>query len=718
MLLVYICAVTLGAGLLFIVQPLLGKTMLPLLGGGPAVWNTCMVFFQVTLLGGYLYAHLLTRVGSRLRQLIIHAGVLLAATVMLPLGLPEGWSPPAADAPTGWLLLALAASVGGPFFVLSSSAPLLQSWFAGTSHRSSSDPYFLYAAGNAGSLLALLGYPLVVEPLLTLSSQRHWWSLGYLIFGALALLCGVLSWMGAAGDRRTNVSGTAPLDWPTRLRWLLFAFVPSSLMLGVTQQLSVDLSPVPLLWVIPLAIYLLTFTVAFSKRGPSAMRIAAYALPVLVLLAAMQLMMPLRERGPVVLQFGTHLLALLAVALVCHGRLAAQRPRTERLTEFYLLLAAGGALGGVFNALLAPALFDWIAEYPLAIVLALLLRPPRRFAAGNYPFWLSRSLDLLLPGLLIPLFMMTRGQIWSYVLPTAVCLFFATRRLRFALGVAALLLIPRLGLVPDLDLLYMKRTFFGVHRVLRQQTESGEWRYLWHGSTRHGAQFDSEPLASLPTTYYAPSSPIGAVLRGFAEQGGPKRMAFVGLGAGTLAAYGHPDWRFTFYELDPEVVRIASDPRLFTYIAHCRSPFEFVLGDARLTLASAPDAGYDLIVLDAFSSDAIPVHLITREAVELYLSKLASGGLVAFHISNLQLDLSPVLGSVATELGLHAVEWEDTRRTPRQRLEQKNASKWVVLARTAEAMRTITRDPRWVTPPRGGPVWTDDYSNVLGALSR
>lgn len=671
MLLLYIFAVTLGAGLLFLVQPLIGKTLLPFLGGSPAVWNTCMVFFQAALLGGYLYAHLLTRIPGRGRQLAVHTVVVLAAALLLPIGLPANWSPPSEGPPTGWLLLALAASVGGPFFVLSSTAPLLQSWFAGTGHRSAGDPYFLYAASNAGSLLALLGYPLIVEPWLALPDQRSWWSAAYLVFALLVVSCGVAARGGAGERERARASDAAPLDWPTRLRWMAFAFVPSTLMLGVTWHLTTDLSPLPLLWVVPLAIYLLTFTVAFSARGAGALRVAAWGLPVFAVLAAVQLMLPLNDRGPIVLQFGIHLAVLAAAGLVCHGRLAAERPRSRRLTEFYLLLAAGGVLGGMFNALLAPAIFDWIAEYPIAIVLACLFLPiPGR--------WL---------------------------------------RLGFAAVLAALLLIPRLGVATDLDLLYMKRTFFGVHRVLRERTGQGEWRYLWHGSTRHGAQFDREPLALVPTTYYAPSGPIGFVMRRLAGQVGSRRMACVGLGAGTLAAYGHPDWRFTFYELDPEVVRIAKDRSLFTYLADSRSPVDIVTGDARLTLAAAPDGEYDLIVLDAFSSDAIPVHLITRDAVALYLSKLAPKGLVAFHISNLHLDLSPVLGGIAADLGLEALEWEDTLRSERQRLERKNASKWVVLARNVQAMEPLDRDPRWVAPPRGGRVWTDDYSDAVGALS-
>ena len=416
MLLLWVCTIFIGAALLFLVQPIIAKTILPVLGGSPAVWNTCMLFFQATLLAGYLYAHLLTRIESRRSQVIIHLLVLVAAMTMLPIGLPEDWKPPVEQSPVGWLLLALALSVGSSFFALASAAPLLQQWFSATPHRLAKDPYFLYVASNAGSMLALLGYPTIVEPMLALSDQRMLWSVGCVVFAALMLVCGFLMlWNGAPADEphTKNKPRHTPLGWLTRTRWVLLAFVPSSLMLGVTQHLSTDIAAIPLLWVIPLSIYLLTFMIVFSKWGRWPVKVAAMILPLVAVVVVTLLIMELTQ--PIIPQISMHLLGLLIIGLFCHGQLAAERPEAGRLTEFYLLISVGGVLGGVFNSLLAPLVFNSIAEYPIAIAMACAMRwrPSGQeglSAALTRRYWLSRADILLLPALVVAAYLATPGN--------------------------------------------------------------------------------------------------------------------------------------------------------------------------------------------------------------------------------------------------------------------------------------------------------------------
>jgi len=726
----FMVSILLGAGLLFLVQPMIAKQILPLLGGSSAVWTTCMLFFQTGLLGGYLYAHALTRLSSRRVQLLVHAAVLIVAALVLPVGLQAGAEPGTAGSPVFWLLLTLIGSVGLPFFVLSSAGPLLQAWFAGTQHRSAKDPYFLYAASNAGSMLALLGYPLLVEPSFSLSTQRDSWSIGYGVFAVLAVACGYAATRGSA---RTAVRPDArPTDEPstsarTRVLWVLLAFVPSSLMLGATQHLTTDVASFPLLWVFPLAIYLATFIVVFSRWGRVPVALARSVLPVVVLLLGVLLLTD--TRSSIAPQVIAHLVGLLVVGLACHGRLAAERPDARRLTEYYLWLSVGGMLGGVFNSLLAPMLFDSIVEYPLVLVIACLMgrlsgardRRPRQF--------------VLAPLLVIAVFIAAprvvhrlgiEGSLWDLsssnlakaALPAAVCLMFVRSRMTFALAVAALLVAPRLGMFTKQQVLHTERTFFGVHRVLEERDGSGSWHNLWHGTTLHGSQYDQAPWTTMPTTYYAKTGPVGDIMKVLADRGGERRVGLVGLGIGTLAAYGREEWALTYYEIDPEVVRIATDTNLYTYLSDSESEIDIVVGDARLKMASEPTAAFDLIAVDAFSSDAIPVHLITREAVALYLDKLDPDGLLVFHVTNLHLNLVPVLAGIAQELDLEVISRFDGDVTEREVIDRKYKSEWMVLSRDASALGRLVTDERWWSPQatEGLRVWTDDYSNVLQVL--
>ena len=744
MLAVFTLTIFVGAFLLFLVQPMVAKLMLPMAGGSPAAWNASMVFFQAVLLGGYVYAHLLSRLRSVRTQAGVHLVVVLAALAALPIRDPRAWEGPGDGSPVWWLLAALAACVGGPFFVLSTTGPLVQRWFSGTRHPSARDPYFLYAASNVGSLLALLSYPVLVEPLLTLSRQRAAFTVGYVVFGVLVIWCGMLAArvrlpaeLGRAQRRELGRRGLAlapaedfapPPTWRQRGLWIALAFVPSSLSLGVTQHLSTDVAAVPLLWVLPLATYLLTFILAFSGRPGLTPAKASRLVPwAVIVVTAMLVGEALR---PVWALAGLHLLGLFVVGVLCHGRLAATRPPAPRLTEFYLWVAVGGVLGGMFNSLVAPVVFNDILEYPVALVLALLLRLPGARPTAGYRVWVERGLIVLAPVASVGLYVGARawldaaGIVGGFLYPAMwlgpavlLCAALASRRGAAAAAVGALLAAHALGLGRVRDTVYKERTFFGVVRV----TEQGKIRKLMHGTTQHGLQdLFSEQARYTPTSYFHPQGPIGDVFKAMVPRADFDHVAVIGLGVGTLAAYGGRGGTMTFYEIDPAVVRIARDLGYFTYLGDSLAKVDVVVGDARLRLAEAPDHHYDMLIVDAFSSDAIPVHLITLEAAQLYWSKIAPGGVLAFHITNRHLDLTPVLLGIGNRMGLQImVRDEPDFKIPEVEVKQhKSGSTWVVLCRDASELGTLAHTDQWMLgrPGTDSPVWTDDYSNILSVL--
>ncbi|MFO0893231.1 MAG: fused MFS/spermidine synthase [Isosphaeraceae bacterium] len=730
-------AMFLAALLLFSVQPMVAKMVLPILGGTPGVWNTCMVFYQAALLAGYAYAHW----GSRLRfaaQWAIHAALLLLAILFLPIVIPAGARPPAWDgiAPALWLVRLLVATAGVPLVIVASTAPLLQRWFSRSGHRDAGDPYFLYAASNAGSLCGLLAYPFLIEPTLSLGRQGRLWSLGFVSFAALVAASGLLVIRQArpAGDAAAPDSedaGGAGASWRSVAWWMGLAFIPSSWMLAVTTYVTTDLAAIPLIWTIPLGLYLLTYILAFS-RGAEAWRVPITgAFFVLVVPLALVLSAGFVQLFWVPL----HLLVFFLGALLCHGRLAAERPPVRQLTAYYLALAAGGVLGGIFNALVAPVVFDRLAEYPLALVLACLaapaIAPPRDPGDAR-----ERLLDLALPAILLGLMAMlvARPRAAINTAPGMLAIAAAAgvaihswvrglrRPLRFALTTAAVLIAGGVAPSPGGSLIYRERDFFGVLRVLRHPTKNAH--RFFHGSTLHGQQSMDPEGRREPSTYFARSGPIGDLFRALearplvdAEAG----VAIVGLGAGTLACYAQPGQAWSFYEIDPAVVRIAEDPGLFTYLADARAVgvgVEVVLGDARLRLQDAQEPRFRFIVLDAFSSDAVPVHLLTREAIRLYRSRLAPGGLLAFNLSNRYLDLDPVIGRQAEDAGLLCRVRYDFEVTDAEREAGKQPSIWAVLAATEEDLGAVGRDPRWVAPRerRRARVWTDDDSDLASHL--
>ncbi|MEY2441682.1 MAG: hypothetical protein QOJ46_1108 [bacterium] len=738
-----------SAGLTFLVQPMFAKFILPLFGSTPAVWNTSMLFFQTTLLAGYLYAHASTRRLGVRRQAAVHLGVLLVPLLVLPIAVPDGWIPPADSNPVPWLLGLLVVAVGLPFFVVSTTAPLLQRWLAATDHPAAADPYFLYRASNLGSVLGLLAYPVVVEPSLRLAEQGDLWSGGYALLVVLVLACAAVVWRSPRGSAAAGSEGDAvaapaiasdasPAASPgsaarptlvRRLRWVGLAFVPSSLMLGVTTTITTDIAPIPLLWALPLSLYLVSFILVFAPgaRSDRLWRAMVLALPGVVLVISLILL--LEVRGSVWLSLWVmvpiHLAGFFVIAVVCHGRLARDRPPARRLTEFYLLISLGGALGGVFNAIVAPALFDSLAEYPIVLVLAAMCLPgrPPRFPPGPY----ARRFDLALPlalGAVVALTVTLVGvaardqppyaKMFVVGLAAGVAFNFVRRPLRFGLSLGAIMLAATLASGPNVRELHRERSFFGVYRVTA--SEGGRLHRLIHGTTVHGAQDFSDGRERTPISYYHRRSPIGQLLSALPPSV-TARAAIIGLGTGSIACYSKPRERWTFYEIDPTVERIARDPRLFTYLRVCAGDLDVVLGDARLRLSGAADRGYGLIVADAFSSDAVPVHLITREALSLYRSKLRDHGIIAFNISNSYLDLEPVLGNLARDARMACVAQQDTR-SAMDADPDTDGSTWAVMARRTHDLRAVAPDLRWhdCRSSPGAAPWTDDYSNLLGAL--
>ncbi len=757
--LLFATALFASALLLFWVQPLVAKMLLPYLGGSPAVWNTCMLFFQGMLLLGYAYSHIVPRILSPRRQALLHIGLLALAGLFLPFQVSASAINSLATGanPSLWLLGTLAVMVGLPFFILSTNGPLLQRWFASTSHPDARDPYFLYGASNLGSLLALLSFPLLLEPSLRLTEQSRVWAAAYIVMIVLISLCAFLPGITheqsesvaeeenaaiseegiATGEEDAALNGDgvataspevvapeeASLSWRQRLRWVLLAFVPSSLMLGVTTYLSTDLAPVPLLWVVPLALYLLTFVLVFMKTRLLPFRfIARFVMPVGAL--ALCYLFAIGINRPIWLLITFHLFFFFLATLVCHWRLAETRPPARYLTEFYLWIAVGGVMGGIFNALLAPVIFRRVIEYPLVIVLACLLRPPM----GKKPDTrLQQVLDIIIPVVLLTTLVgLSRfSSIWEnattwnmIVLPLVITLslLFLDRPLRFGLIIAAILLGS--SFYADRDrTLHVERNFFGVLSVL-SDTDDG-LHQLHHGNTKHGMQFTDAETRCEPISYYFRTGPIGSVYEAYAARRVSPNVAVVGLGAGTMSAYAQPGEDWTFYEIDPAVVRIAQNQNYFTYLGECaKVPIRFVIGDARLRLREAPEGHYGLIVLDAFSSDAIPMHLMTEEAVRLYLSKLAPGGMIAFHISNRHLNLGPVLGGIAQKNNLTALISDDENKDTLERWKGKDASTWVVIARSPDDVGQLSANLSW-RPVEAGQkplVWTDDFSNIFSVL--
>ena len=710
----YSATILLSSALLFLVQPMFARLVLPRLGGSPAVWNTCVVFFQATLLAGYAYAHLGPRLGLR-RHVVLHLTLVLIAAALLPISIPASWAPPAENSPVAALLLLLTLSVGLPAFVISSHGPLLQHWFARSRAGEGRDPYWLYVASNVGSMAALVGYPFLVEPLFTLPAQSRLWSVGFFVLAGLLAVCAcTLPRGGAAAGESTARTQSPAISWRTRAQWIAAAFIPSSLLLSVTQHLTTDVAPVPLLWIAPLAVYLLSFILTFTERPAVPLPAMIRALPLTVVVLALVILSEATE--PVWLLVLLHLAGLFVIAMVCHGTLAATRPPADRLTEFYLWLSLGGVLGGLFDTMLAPVVFPSLLEYPLMLIavslvpLMLNASVGGSFALRDLVWPLGLAVTILTAGLLFPLAGYPR--LISLAAAGAVaCYMFKARPWRFALGTAGLLAACGMFAGVHGHTLCRVRSFYGIHRVV----SNGADHLLVHGNTVHGRQSLDPARRREPLAYYHRSGPLGQVFRTLIHPRPAANIAVVGLGAGAIAAYGEPAQSYTFFEIDPHVDRLARDPRYFTYLQDSKATIRTVLGDARLTLARSEHGPFDLIVLDAFSSDAIPLHLLTREALQIYREQLKPDGVLAFHISNRYLDLEPVLAALAGGAGLVCRGRYDPA-SPMEIERGKSASHWVAMSPSATAVAPLER-LQWTQLESNNQVpWTDDYCNLLQAL--
>ncbi len=677
-----------SATLLFFIEPMVAKMLLPLLGGVPAVWNTCLVFFQATLLAGYLFSHATLRWLGPRKQAVVQ--VLLVAGAL-------GVQPIAVDAaraarlehlgPVAQVLLLLLASAGPPFFALSTMAPTLQRWFSATRARGARDPYFLYAASNLGSLGALLAYPLLVEPFLGLPAQSSLLRWAYVLLCGLVGACAVATWKQRAEQDTAGESSSKapPVSWRRRARWTVLAMVPSAYLVALTEHITTDIAPAPLLWVLPLATYLATFVVVFASKPPIAHARVVRVLPMAMVLVTFVVASGAADPAFIVVLL--HLAGFFVAGLFCHGELAADRPEPARLAEFYVWMSVGGLLGGLAVAMVAPALFPRPIELPLAVVATVLCG---RWGTTTGSSKRDRAFDVALPAGTLAITLVVAwgarrtgaGMRWQLLLP-AIPLLLAYgargRPGRLAASLGAVLAGATLFPSPVGDVLDRERNFFGALAVAHDP--SGRFVQIMHGYTDHGRQSVDPAKRREASSYYTASSPIADVLGLYRKAETPRKVAVIGLGAGALAVYARPEDHWTFFEINPAVVRIAENPRYFTFLADAfpRGP-DIVLGDARLELARHA-GGFGLLIIDAFNSDAIPVHLVTVEAARLYASRMAPGGIIAWHISNRTLDLHPVLAELAAALGWDALRRDDLLLTRKERLEGKTASQWVAMAK-------------------------------------
>lgn len=719
-----------SAFLLFLIQPMFAKMTLPLLGGTPAIWNTALVFYQFILLLGYCYSHIISTYFGFRKQFLLQSGLMLLTLVALPISVSTYSASIAQSNHALWLLGLFAMSIGLPFFTLSTMAPLLQKWFTCTNHPSAQNPYFLYASSNFGSVAALLSYPFIVEPNLGLMNQGILWSVIYLLLVLLVIVCISRIWKYGESDfaesdhKSIKESGSrVAITWFQRVRWIALAFVPTSLLISVTSHISTDLASIPLLWIIPLTLFLLTFIIVFSRnpliKHVWMLNVQAYLLPVLVALLFFVF-------GDFKMHLIVHVAIFFICAMVCHGELAQSKPPAKHLTEFYLYMSIGGALGGATTAILAPVVFSEVYEYPIGIVFACLIRP----LIGAFNKKVKKS-DLIIPLTLsvvsVPALMifLSYGVENRFAL-LAACLIFVInimstitsrgRPIRFAFGIAVIILLSR-TIVGDLSdhgsvtQVESERSFFAVHKITHDK-ESGLY-FLRHGTTIHGVQEIDQERWRRPVSYYHENGPAGQFFSKFNVAESSKDVAVVGLGLGTLVCYKKPDQNWRVFEIDPVVVQIAKNTKYFHYMEECGAEVPVVIGDARQTLRKERDGSYDLLVLDAFSSDSIPMHLLTVEAISMYMQKLKEDGILLMHISSRHFDLAKLIGRQIENTKLHAKVQYFDGSTENEVIE--SPSIWVVVSDDETAVESHTTHAGWEDLPdhHDIQVWTDDYSNIL-----
>jgi hypothetical protein len=731
-LVIYTAAIFVSALLLFSVQPLFTKMVLPRLGGSPAVWSVAMVFFQSLLLAGYVYAHLLMRIKSRVIPIVVHLVLLLVAFAALPLAIAARWGEPPTSGYALWLLGLFVASIGLPFFALAANNPLLQAWFVRTGHPDGADPYFLYASSNIGSFLALLSYPLLLEPIFTLRMQNLIWTGGYGLLIVLIGSCGLLLWRSPAlpaAMLAAESDAPAP-SWATRLRWIFLAAVPSGLLIAVTAHISTDVAAAPLLWVLPLSLYLLTWVLVFQSRPLLPHKWVLLAQPAAI--AGIIVLLAIGGEQNLLLTLGGHQLCFFVIAMACHGELARTRPPAKYLTGFYVALSFGGMIGGLFAGLIAPNVFSWVAEYPILVVLAALCRPPGDERWPRWSRWFWPLLVVLAVALIVP--SQGKGEVFDWfedqrvylaggVAVLGMLLALGLNAARFKLAALAALALVLVRLYPSDDgRVETVRSFFGVHKIVT--TRNSQYHVLMHGTTIHGAEKfrndDGTPIQGPPEpiTYYHKDGGIGRAVSAIRERkGAPLRVAVIGLGSGTLTCAAAPGESWKFFEIDQSMVDTARDPKYFSYIQNCQPDLKPVIGDARLTFAREPDGVYDLIIVDAYSSDAIPIHLATKEAMAIYKDKLNPQGAVLMHVSNRHLELASVVVGIADANDLKSWVYNEDSGRDGEYIFSTNV---VVSAREETDVGKLASSEQWdeTDAKADQRVWTDDYCNVLGAVYR
>ncbi|MCA8996209.1 MAG: fused MFS/spermidine synthase [Planctomycetaceae bacterium] len=670
----YVGTVFVSAFLLFQIQPLISKAILPWFGGSPGVWTTCLLFFQSVLFAGYLYAHLLSRWLTSRQQFLAHGTLVALAVVSLNVLPDSSWKPTGEETPSLRILILLAATVGFPYFLLSGSGPLLQRWYSlSFSNRS---PYRLYAVSNAGSLLALLSYPVGIEPFLPLPIQAHVWAGGFGVYFLGACLCGFA--MLRAGTTQvgqdTPISVIRPVGGKMFRQWFLLAMLASASLLSVTNQICLDVAVIPFLWVVPLSIYLLSFIVCFESDRWYRRRLTSLVTCFLIVLFCLQEVF--RGVDSLVLETGLALAILLSICMLCHGEIAKTRPDPAQLTSYYLTISAGGAAGGVFVAVGAPALFPDFWEFHLCLLAAVLCGLSVLFEIPPAPSE-DRGRGAL-------------GKVLAVIPVVAVGTLLVESITNYQQATA------------------MQRNFYGVLEVMDDPIDKAI--IMRHGHIIHGVQLKPPSLRRQPTTYYSPRTGVGRLLKSLQADRESLHVGLVGLGAGTLAAYGRPGDRLRFYEINDIVIEQAQT--YFTFLRDTSAEIEIVPGDARLSLEGEADQNFDVLVLDAFSGDAIPTHLLTVEAFEIYLRHVKDDGVIAIHISNLYFDLRPVLAAIAEEESLSMVGIQVPAIAP----PVEPGSEWVLLSRKEQIFKDpLLRSDR-IAPTSQRVLWTDNYSDLFRIL--
>lgn len=724
---VFTLSIFLSAMLLFSVQPMFTKMALPLLGGSSNVWNTAMVFFQGTLLGGYLYAHLISNRFKLKTQIIIHGCVLAAGILFLPLAIASGWEPPAGGAQALWLIALFAVSIGVPFFAISANAPLMQRWFSYTDHKDAADPYFLYAASNLGSLISLGLYPVYFEPVMRLNEQTSLWASGYRLLIVMIVLSGIFAVLRHKASQNNHEEVVTKLkeklEIATCVWWVFLAFLPSSLMLGVTSHMTNNIAAAPLLWIMPLGLYLLTFIIVFAKtpwvtsdrlKWPFVIAIAlAIATGVFLKLG-------------ILTDLSISLFTYFVIALMCHMRLAEARPNVSRLTEFYIWMSVGGVLGGIFNALLAPLLFSGTYEYLIVTVLAVLAHPRFTLIAGEtFRRVIIAALMCVLGFVLFKLMSHAGVDMRIGFMLGGI---FALLGLSYARRIGGKVLID-IAILASMaftlpyivqDYVFKGRSFFGVIKVKNEFNKLGPVHVLAHGDTIHNFQIRSEDYETLPLAYYAPGNTFDTALKAVRADKGSVDLAMIGLGAGAMACYEQPGDNWTYFEIDPVVVKAATTPEIFSYMSKCSIESDIRLGDARLKILDLPENSQDIIMVDAFSSDSIPSHLVTKEALAQYMSRLKEDGVLFFHTSNRVSDVDSVIVRLAEDAGLEAryiIKWSSDFKD-RPYADFVTPSTALLVGTVDNIERTIGDDPIWTRfkPSPNVKLWSDDYTNIISTL--